>query len=410
MGRSHRARSRGRPDHRGDRGLIRRWRWTRRCSLPHRGDTDEARTPPTAPTAGPTGSPTTGTATPPPTPATPADASGWNGAGTAARRPALVDRLVSSLRGRSLGRSPTPTRTSPPPATSTPTTRSFATSCHGPPRSAPGSASRSGVTSPGPWTDCCPPDAEAAVQWLYSASATGERRRNHRRPTGHHRGLALHPDGAPRVRRRAAASSATTPGCRRCCPSGPTPRRSCPPSASSPRPSSCSESAPGTARSVLVAAPRTYDPTRGSGGLPRARRRPPFPGSTPWPSMPWSETTGRTKARAGAAGEDAAIGRPGVDLSEFRPQLADGQREEVDAVATVVEDGVAFEQTYGELLDELTSTRWRYHPGAWASCTTRSAPTSATRRQRSASCPIASTSSPRTERCVITVENGLTTP
>ena len=132
---------------------------------------------------------------------------------------------------------------------------------------------------------------------------------------------------------------------------------------------------PGTARSVLVAAPRTYDPDpAGLAAFLRATTD----------SIPWLDTvaldalvrddgteSARPEERPAKAPPSAA---PRRTLNEFRLRQLAEQREEVNAVATVVEDGEAFEQTYGELLDELTSTRWRYQPGAW--------PTLAQLRQR----------------------------
>jgi hypothetical protein len=329
------------------------------------GETDEARTPPTAPTAGPTGSPTTGTATPPPTPATPSTpADGTAPVGGEASP--LVDRLVSSLRGRSLVA--LPYADADVAATSdvdpdNPVVRDLVSRA-----SAVGVRIGQPVRGDIAWPvdGLMPSGREAAVQWLYSASATGSAA-----------GIIVD-------QRAITAASPYTPTSRRVSDEGSRlvgydvrlsallPKRSDPaPVLSTQR--FLAETLvllgerPGTARSVLVAAPRDYDPDpAGLAAFLRATTA----------SIPWLDTvaldalvrddgTDRARPQEQPA-KTPPSAAPRRTLSEFRLRQLAEQREEVDAVATVVEDGVAFEQTYGELLDELTSTRWRYHPGAWS--------------------------------------------
>ncbi|HET6666676.1 MAG TPA: DUF6049 family protein [Intrasporangium sp.] len=334
------------------------------------GETAETRPPPTAPTTGPTGPPTTGTATPPATPATPppttttpSDATAGSGDREASP---LVDRLVSSLRGRSLVALPyadadvAATSDVDPDNT---VVRDLVSRA-----SAVGARIGQPVRGDIAWPadGLLPPGRDAAVQSLYSTSETGEAA-----------GIIVD-------QRAITAASPYTPTARRVSGKGSRlvgydvrlsallPKRSDPtPALSTQR--FLAETLvllgelPGRARSVLVVAPRNYDPD--PGGLAAFLR-------ATTDSIPWLDTValddlvlddGTDKARAQEQPAKAPpSAAPRRTLSEFRlRQLAD-QREEVNAVATVVEDGVAFEQTYGALLDELTSTRWRYQPGAWS--------------------------------------------
>ncbi|HEX5970025.1 MAG TPA: DUF6049 family protein [Intrasporangium sp.] len=327
------------------------------------GETAETRTPATAPTAGPTGSPTTGTATPTPTPTTPADATAGSGAGEASP---LVDRLVPSLRGRSLVALPyadadvAATSDVDPDNT---VVRDLVSRA-----SAFGARIGQPVRGDIAWPadGLLPPGRDAAVQLLYSTSATGEAA-----------GIIVD-------QRAITAASPYTPTARRVSDEGSRlvgydvrlsallPKRSdATPALSTQR--FLAETLvllgelPGRARSVLVVAPRNYDPDPANlAAFLRATTD----------SIPWLDTValdalvrddGTDQARAQEQPAKAPpSAAPRRTLSEFRLRQLAEQREEVNAVATVVEDGVAFEQTYGELLDELTSTRWRYQPGAWS--------------------------------------------
>ncbi|MDV3219956.1 DUF6049 family protein [Intrasporangium sp.] len=123
---------------------------------------------------------------------------------------------------------------------------------------------------------------------------------------------------------------------------------------------------PGIERSVLVAAPRGYDPDPDAlSAFLRATTD----------SIAWLDPVDLDALLTDDGGDQARVAEqpakppgsaaPKPTLSEFRlSQLAE-QRHTLDAVATVVQDGVAFERTYGELLDELASVRWRYRPAAW---------------------------------------------
>lgn len=313
------------------------------------GETAAERTPPTAPTSTPTGSPTTGT-------------TGAAGGGASA----LVDRLVSDLRGRSLVA--LPYADADVAATSdidpdNPVARALVSR-------AAAVGTRIGQTVRGdiawPVDGLLPPGRDAAIQSLYSTS-----------PTGKAAGIIVD-------QRAITADSPYTPTARRVSDKGSRlvgydarlsallPKRS------DPTPVVATQrflaetlvllgELPGRARSVLVAAPRSYDPDpAGLAAFLRATTD----------SIPWLDTvaldalvrddgteSARPEERPAKAPPSAA---PRRTLNEFRLRQLAEQREEVNAVATVVEDGVAFEQTYGALLDELTSTRWRYQPGAWS--------------------------------------------
>ncbi|GAA6525630.1 DUF6049 family protein [Intrasporangium sp. DVR] len=123
---------------------------------------------------------------------------------------------------------------------------------------------------------------------------------------------------------------------------------------------------PGTARSVLVTAPRNYNPDPAAlSAFLRATTE----------SVAWLETVD-VEALLADAGSDRATAQeqpataprsaaPRPTLSEFRLEQLARQRHTLDAVATVLKDGASFERTYGELLDELASARWRFRPAAW---------------------------------------------
>ena len=121
----------------------------------------------------------------------------------------------------------------------------------------------------------------------------------------------------------------------------------------------------GTPRSVLVAAPRTYDPD------PAALAT--FLSATS--SAPWLDTVDAASLLSDN-GTDKAVPqtRPTTAVASAAPrpvltarrlaQMAE-QRDTLLSVSSVLRDGAEFERTYREVLDELASTRWRYQPGSW---------------------------------------------
>lgn len=122
---------------------------------------------------------------------------------------------------------------------------------------------------------------------------------------------------------------------------------------------------PGTARSVLLAAPRGYDPdAEGLASFLRALDDAgwltPVPADDlleqPGPGTPLVQQSPRP-APAAIAPAPVLTARRLADLAE--------QRDTLLQVATVLRDGAAFQATYTELLDELVSARWRSAPAAW---------------------------------------------
>ncbi|XKF81088.1 DUF6049 family protein [Humibacillus xanthopallidus] len=121
----------------------------------------------------------------------------------------------------------------------------------------------------------------------------------------------------------------------------------------------------GTPRSALVVAPRTYDPD------PQALSS--FLATTA--SVPWLETvdaasllTDRPSERAVAQQRPAkqpASAAPAPTLTTARLSQMTTQRSTMLSVSEVLEDGEVFAATYGELLDELASARWRWNREGW---------------------------------------------
>ncbi len=122
---------------------------------------------------------------------------------------------------------------------------------------------------------------------------------------------------------------------------------------------------PGTPRAVLVTASRTYDPDpTGLAAFLAATATAPWiervdPGSL-------LQDNGSDRAVAARTPRPAATSSvpPPTLTSRRLDDLAHEQRTIAD-VATVLRDGDQFAATYGELLDELTSARWRYRPASW---------------------------------------------
>lgn len=121
----------------------------------------------------------------------------------------------------------------------------------------------------------------------------------------------------------------------------------------------------GTPRSLLVVAPRTYDPAPQALATFVA-----VTGAAPWitPVDAADLLTDAGSDRAAAqqnppSAVPSAAPRP--TLTPARLAQFKAQADTIRAVASVLRDGDAFEQTYRELLDELTSVRWRYQPKSW---------------------------------------------
>ena len=166
----------------------------------------------------------------------------------------------------------------------------------------------------------------------------------------------------------------------------------------------------GTPRSVLVTAPRTYDPD----GVDLAT----FLAATS--SAPWLEPVDAASLLSDSGTEQAVEqARPATPVASAAPppvlnarrltQMAE-QRDTLLSVSSVLRDGDEFERTYREVLDELASARWRYQPGSWATLSDLGGrATSGQRRARSAVVPRTSTINLLAENGTlrITVENGL---
>jgi hypothetical protein len=122
---------------------------------------------------------------------------------------------------------------------------------------------------------------------------------------------------------------------------------------------------PGTARSILLLAPRTYDPDPTAlrdllGGIDAA------PWLQPVPTADLLvDAGGDTAVPAQRPAATVAPAAPPATLTATRLRDMAEQRETLRRVATVLRDGAQFEATYRELLDELASARWRWHPEDW---------------------------------------------
>jgi hypothetical protein len=122
---------------------------------------------------------------------------------------------------------------------------------------------------------------------------------------------------------------------------------------------------PGMARSVLVTAPRSYDPD------PDALSA--FLSAVS--DAPWLEGVDAGSLLTDAADDRATVQeKPALAVASAAPRpvlnarrlgyLAD-QRDTLLSVAEVLADGAEFERVYREVLDELASARWRYQPRGW---------------------------------------------
>ena len=121
----------------------------------------------------------------------------------------------------------------------------------------------------------------------------------------------------------------------------------------------------GTPRSSLVVASRTYDPD------PAALSE--FLEVTS--SVPWVEPVPVTALLSDRDAEQASpqqrpakpppSAAPPPTLTTARLAQMTRQRSTMLSVSEVLADGAIFAATYGELLDELTSARWRWAPAGW---------------------------------------------
>ncbi|WP_460627921.1 DUF6049 family protein [Intrasporangium mesophilum] len=122
----------------------------------------------------------------------------------------------------------------------------------------------------------------------------------------------------------------------------------------------------GTARSVLVTAPRTYDPDADALATFLAATT-----DVPWLDVvdPASLLTDDGNDKALEQQKPAApvpSAAPPPVLNAQRLDRMATQRDTLLSVADVLENGAEFERTYREVLDELASVRWRYEPESWA--------------------------------------------
>jgi hypothetical protein len=121
----------------------------------------------------------------------------------------------------------------------------------------------------------------------------------------------------------------------------------------------------GTPRSALVVAPRTYDADPGALGA--------FLDATS--TVPWLEPvdvvsllTDRDSEKAAAQQRPAQpppSAAPAPTLTTARLAQMATQRSTMLSVSQVLAGGEAVAATYGELLDELASTRWRWNRAGW---------------------------------------------
>ncbi len=155
----------------------------------------------------------------------------------------------------------------------------------------------------------------------------------------------------------------------------------------------------GTPRSVLVTAPRTYDPDGAALATFLAATS-----SAPWlepvdaASLLSDSGTEQAVEQASPATPVASAAPPAVLTARRLAQMAE-QRDTLLSVSSVLRDGAEFERTYREVLDELASTRWRYQPGSWATLST-----SVARDIRAATSAIRVV--PRTSTINLLAENG----
>lgn len=121
----------------------------------------------------------------------------------------------------------------------------------------------------------------------------------------------------------------------------------------------------GTARSVLVTAPRSYDPDPAAlASFLAATSSAPWLHPVPAASLLADDGTDRAQPQTAASATLPPGVPPPVLTARRLAQLAH-QRDTLLSVSSVLRDGQEFERTYREVLDELASARWRYQPKAW---------------------------------------------
>lgn len=126
----------------------------------------------------------------------------------------------------------------------------------------------------------------------------------------------------------------------------------------------------GTPRSLLVVAPRTYDPDATSLAA--------FVAATS--AAPWLTPIDAASLLSDSGADRAPKQQqpvstfpttvPPPTLNRGRLALMEFQRETLSRVAAVLRDGEQFQRTYREVLDELASVRWRYQPASWSQLST----------------------------------------
>ncbi len=119
---------------------------------------------------------------------------------------------------------------------------------------------------------------------------------------------------------------------------------------------------PGTPRTLLVAATRTWDPDASALTQFLAATDVPWLTRVDASTLLGPASSVRLAEQAPAAPSQTA---PAATLTATRLAHLTTQHETILRVATVLRDGAGFEQTYREVLDELTSVRWRYAPAEW---------------------------------------------
>jgi hypothetical protein len=122
---------------------------------------------------------------------------------------------------------------------------------------------------------------------------------------------------------------------------------------------------PGIARSVLVTAPRTYDPDPDDlSAFLSAVAGAPWLDGVDAASLLTDTASDKATAQEKPAAA-VAPAAPRAVLNARRLGYMAAQRDTLLSVAAVLADGAEFERVYREVLDELASTRWRYNPKGW---------------------------------------------
>lgn len=122
---------------------------------------------------------------------------------------------------------------------------------------------------------------------------------------------------------------------------------------------------PGTERSILLAAPRDYEPDpQGLAAFLRTVAAADWLRPVDANTLLKDDGTGTPRAQETPNPAPAAI-VPRPVLSAARLAAMAEQRDTLLQVATVLRDGAAFEARYREVLDELASARWRGAPIEW---------------------------------------------